>query len=109
MKYLAGVLLCLVILIQYRLWISVDGVQEVIQLNTAVAAQMSENEKLTQRNQQLAAEVRDLKQGFNALEERARSDLGMIAANETYFQVVAPRPAPSTSEVAAESARIAAR
>ncbi len=52
----------------------------------------AENQQLVERNQQLAAEVRNLKQGFEALEERARSELGLIAANETYYQVV-PRPA----------------
>jgi len=50
-----------------------------------------ENEQLTDRNRQLAAEVRDLKTGMDALEERARSDLGMIARNETFYQVV-PHP-----------------
>jgi cell division protein FtsB len=96
MKWLAATLLGLLVLLQYRLWLSPDGVREVAQLQGAVGAQRSENEQLTARNQQLAAEVRDLKQGFNALEERARSDLGMIANHETYFQVVAPRSAPTT-------------
>lgn len=88
MKWLVAVLLGVILAIQYRLWISRDGVGEVLQLREAVAAQRDENARLTQRNEQLAAEVRDLKQGFSALEERARSDLGMIARNETYYQVV---------------------
>ncbi len=49
-----------------------------------------ENQRLVARNQQLAAEVRNLKQGFEALEERARSELGLIRGNETYYQVVPP-------------------
>ena len=56
-------------------------------------AQRTENDQLAERNRQLAAEVRDLKTGMDALEERARSDLGMIARNETFYQVVPPRPA----------------
>ena len=102
MKWLVAVLLGVILAIQYRLWVSRDGVSEVLQLpprprwfgldtaalREAVAAQREENARLTQRNEQLAAEVRDLKQGFSALEERARSDLGMIARNETYYQVV---------------------
>ena len=63
----------------YRIWLSPDGTSEVMRLKEAVAAQQAENERLALRNQQLAAEVRDLKQGFGALEEQARSELGMIA------------------------------
>lgn len=88
MKWLVVALLAVVLAIQYRLWVSRDGVSEVLQLREAVAGQRDENARLRQRNQQLAAEVRDLKQGFSALEERARSDLGMISRNETYYQVV---------------------
>lgn len=67
-------------------------------LESAVAAQRTENEQLGERNRQLAAEVRDLKNGMAALEERARSDLGMIADNETFYQVVPPRPAAAGAE-----------
>ncbi len=70
-----------------------------MRLRAAVAEQQSDNERLSARNRQLAAEVRDLKQGYSALEERARSDLGMVASNETFFQVgpaEAPVIAPST-------------
>ena len=66
-------LAALVLVLQYRIWLSPDGTREVLQLRDAVAAQTAENERLAARNQQLAAEVRDLKQGFEALEERARS------------------------------------
>lgn len=105
MRWLVIALVAVGLLIQYRLWISPDGVREVIQLRDAVAVQKAENEQLTRRNQQLAAEVRDLKQGFSALEERARSDLGMIARNETYYQVV-PKAKPVTSEGAPEVAPV---
>ncbi|HEY5101139.1 MAG TPA: cell division protein FtsB [Steroidobacteraceae bacterium] len=88
MKWLAASLLVVVLLLQQRLWLSVSGVQELARLNAAVAQQRAEDERLADRNRQLAAEVRDLKSGFGALEERARSDLGMIANNETFYQVV---------------------
>jgi cell division protein FtsB len=108
MRWLVFVLGAVVLLTQYRLWASPDGVRESMQLEDAVTAQRTENERLKARNGQLAAEVRDLKQGFNALEERARSDLGMIAANETFYQVVprsavaqAPAPAAVTPNAAA--------
>jgi cell division protein FtsB len=93
MKWLAAALLILLVGIHYRLWISGDGMRELSQLREATALQRNENERLTERNRQLAAEVRDLKQGFTALEERARSDLGMISQNETFYQVVPPEPA----------------
>jgi cell division protein FtsB len=93
MKWLAAALVVAVVLLQYRVWFSVDGVREVSRLHQAVAAQSAENQQLTERNRQLAAEVRDLKTGMDALEERARSDLGMIARNETFYQVVPARPA----------------
>lgn len=94
MKWFIAALATLVLVLQYRIWLSPHGAREVLQLTAAVEKQAAENQKLTARNQQFAAEVRNLKQGFEALEERARSELGLIAANETYFQVVAgPHPA----------------
>ena len=90
MKWFAAALLAALLLLQYRVWFSGDGVGEVLRLRAAVAGQQSDNQRLSARNRQLAAEVRDLKQGFSALEERARSDLGMVGSDETFFQV---RPA----------------
>jgi cell division protein FtsB len=101
MKWLAFALVAIVLATQYRLWLSADGWREAARLEQSVATQKAENERLAQRNQQLAAEVRDLKQGFAALEERARSELGMIGRNETFFQVVAPQKAQVPAEPAA--------
>ena len=92
MKWLAAALSVVVILLQYRIWVSADGVREVARLERAVGTQRAQNDTLGERNRQLAAEVRDLKTGMGALEERARSDLGMIGHNETFYQVVPPRP-----------------
>src|SRR5580765_3545420 len=93
MKWFLAALAAALLLLQYRIWFSSDGVSEVWRLRAAVAAQQGDNERLSARNRQLAAEVRDLKQGYSALEERARSDLGMVATNETFFQV-GPAEAP---------------
>jgi cell division protein FtsB len=95
MKWLAASLLAALLLLQYRLWMSNDGAREVWRLSAAVSAQQSENAQLAQRNRQLAAEVHDLKQGYAALEERARTDLGMVAGNETFYQVVPQKPVSS--------------
>jgi cell division protein FtsB len=93
MKWLAASLLVVVLLLQYRLWLSTDGVQELSRLSVAVDKQKEENSELTARNGQLVAEVADLKAGMAAIEERARSELGMIGRNETFYQVVPTRPA----------------
>jgi cell division protein FtsB len=88
MKWFIAALAALVLVLQYRIWLSPHGAREVLQLRAAVKQQADENQRLTARNQQLAAEVRDLTQGYEALAERARSELGLVAADETYYQVV---------------------
>jgi cell division protein FtsB len=76
------------VLLQYRLWLSHDGVPSLIRLHTTVEKQRRDNSTLAERNQVLAAEVQDLKSGLDALEERARSELGMVKPGETFFQVI---------------------
>ena len=93
MRWLAVALFVITLMLQWRLWVSDDGVRELKRLQDAVAAQHVENERLLERNRQLVAEVRDLKSGMTALEERARSELGMVANSETFYQVVSPQPA----------------
>jgi cell division protein FtsB len=101
MKWLAAALALVLILLQYRIWVSDNGVRQVEHLRQAVAAQQAEDTQLAERNRQLAAEVRDLKTGMDALEERARSDLGMIGRNETFYQVVPARPPDAPTRTAA--------
>jgi len=104
MKWLAIALFAALLLLQYRLWLSNDGVSEVLRLHAAVVARGADNARVSERNRQLAAEVHDLKQGYSALEERARSDLGMIAGNESFYQVVTPRAlAPAAAPMAPAS------
>jgi len=88
MRIIAAVLLVLVLTLQYRLWVSDSGMREVWRLRGEVATQQGENEQLQQRNRTLAAEVQDLKKGKVAIEERARTDLGMVGNNETFYQVM---------------------
>lgn len=78
----------LLVLLQYRLWLSHDGLPALLRLHHQVEKQRLDNERLTERNQVLAAEVQDLKSGLEALEERARSELGMIKSGETFFHVI---------------------
>lgn len=83
------VLLGLVALtLQGQLWFSDDGYQKTHDLRTAVAEQTEQNQVLRDRNASLDAEVINLKQGVDAAEERARTDLGMIGPRESFYQVV---------------------
>ncbi len=91
------------VLLQYRVWMSEHGVREVSRLTAQVEAQAAANVEQRARNRQLAAEVTDLKVGLTALEERARSELGMVGSNETFYQVVTSGPAQS-AEPAGEGA-----
>lgn len=75
------------ILLQARLWISEEGMREVWRLRAQVAERTEENRILAANNAALDAEVQDLKQGLAAAEERARSELGMIAPGEVFYQI----------------------
>lgn len=88
MKKVVIVLLLLLVYLQYRLWFGDGSLQEVWSLHREVEAQRGENLRLRERNDALDAEVLDLQQGLDAIEERAREDLGMIKDGETFYQVV---------------------
>ncbi|HSD53584.1 MAG TPA: cell division protein FtsB [Burkholderiales bacterium] len=103
----AGVLLLALLALQYRLWVSGSGLREVWRLEQAIAAQQRENDGLESRNRALAAEVRDLKEGQAALEERARTDLGMVGANETFYQLVPPAAGSTTDATSTAKQRTA--
>lgn len=87
-KIISAILLLLLVLLQYRLWLDKGGIPEVVQLEKEVALASNEVDGLKERNQKLDAEVIDLKTGLEAIEERARSDLGMIKNDEVYYQVI---------------------
>ena len=78
----------LFLVLQFRLWFGDGGLIEVDRLQQTVAIQKSQNTALKERNLTLEAEVKDLQQGVAAIEERARSDLGMIKEGETFYQTV---------------------
>jgi cell division protein FtsB len=90
MKALAGILAALIVLIQYPLWIGKGGWLRVQETDRTLARQQAHNEQLRVRNAALEADVRDLKQGTEAIEERARYELGLIKADEVFFQYVDP-------------------
>ncbi len=87
-KIATYVLLAILVLLQYPLWFGSGGVFAVWRLNREIAAQEQENAQLKDRNQALEADVNDLKQGLAAIEERARTELGMVKKGEVFFQVI---------------------
>jgi cell division protein FtsB len=91
-------LLGLLIVLQGRLWLADDGWSEVSRLRSGVAEQQAENQRLAERNARLEAEVNDLKGGFAALEERARSDLGMVGEDESFYLFVPEQTDYETSD-----------
>ena len=92
MKILAGFLAALVLVLQYPLWFGKGGWTRVRELERTLAMQQESNARLKARNDAMDAEVRDLKEGNEAIEERARLELGMVKRDETFYQVV-PREA----------------
>jgi cell division protein FtsB len=92
MRWLLGLLVVLLVLLQYRLWVGDGSLAEVWGLYQQVEAQRQENRRLQERNQALEAEVTDLKQGLEAIEERAREELGMVREGETFYQVIEEEP-----------------
>lgn len=90
LRYVALILLILLLALELKLWTGDGGMREVWRLEQRLDEQKKENEKLRQRNEALAAEVQDLKSGKEAIEERARSELGLIKPGEVFYQVVEP-------------------
>jgi len=97
-RILAIVFVLLILALQYPMWLGKGGWLQLRELNAQVAAQRRVNADLKARNEALDAEVRDLKQGVEAVEERARSELGMIRQDEVFFQLPADTPSATTKK-----------
>jgi cell division protein FtsB len=91
MRWAIVILLAVLGWLQYRLWVGEGSLAEVHALKQEIDSQQGEIERLKARNRVLEAEVEDLKTGADALEERARSELGMIKDGEIFLQVIEPR------------------
>ena len=100
LRWVALILIALLVALQFKLWSDAGGMREVDTLRAAVKKQTDENQRLQQRNQALAADVTDLKSGEQAVEARARAELGLIKPGETFYQVV-EGPASAASAAAA--------
>lgn len=88
MRIAIAALLVLLLILQYKLWFGDGNLREVWRLEAAIEKQQQENVRLQERNTALEAEVKDLKEGMQAIEERARNELGMIKKGETFYQII---------------------
>ncbi|VAW58229.1 Cell division protein DivIC (FtsB), stabilizes FtsL against RasP cleavage [hydrothermal vent metagenome] len=88
MKWLLSLLVILLLLLQYKLWVGDGDVPEVLHLQEEIEKQQQHKKQLEERNASLFAEVKDLKKGQDAIEERARSELGMIHKDEHFYQII---------------------
>ena len=102
MKLIVAILLVLLVWLQYKLWLGDGGIPEVLQLEKEIEAVEVEVNGLQERNKALNAEVIDLKKGIEAIEERARSEMGMVKKDEVYYQVIDDAPGVPAGEGAVE-------
>lgn len=100
MRILAAALVALIAALQYPMWLGKGGWLQVREFDRQVGEQRTLNAALKLRNDGLDAEVRDLKTGYEAIEERARSDLGMILQDEVFFLLQDPAPDPNAGAAA---------
>jgi cell division protein FtsB len=99
LQLLAVALIAALVFLHYLLWIDENGVRQTHTLRIGIQAQTDENAELAERNRALAAEIEDLKRGLMAIEERARSDMGMIRPDETFYRLLEkPLSQPTTRE-----------
>ncbi len=108
MRFVTFALVALLALVHAELWFGRGGVPRMVELNTKLRDQNAANDVARQRNQQMAAEVHDLKEGLEMVEEKARYELGMLKPDEILVQITTPKPAagatpaPSTTRTAAK-------
>jgi len=105
MRILTIVFAALIVLLQYPLWLGKGGWLRVWEIDRQVKVQKDGNAKLQVRNEALDAEVRDLKQGYEAVEERARYELGMVKQDEIFFHVMEKAPVSHAAESAGATKR----
>lgn len=103
LRWIALILIALLIGLQLKLWSASGGMREVQSLRVAVKKQADENTKLQLRNQAVGADVLDLKHGDQAIESRARTELGLIKPGETFYQVVEPARSATAAQPAASA------
>ena len=92
MKFITIILIFLLLLLQINIWFKDDGYPRITELKSLIQDQKNENSAMATRNTQLREEVEDLKKGDAAIEERARTDIGMIKEGEEFYLITQPKP-----------------
>ena len=92
MKFIALLLVLFLVMMQVNIWLTKDGYSRVAEIKELIQDQQKENNEMVSRNSQLREEIKDLKDGYSAIEEKAREDLGMIKEGEEFYLLTEPRP-----------------
>ena len=91
MKFIALLLVLLLVMMQVNIWLTKDGYSRVAEIKELIQDQQKENNEMVSRNSQLKEEIKDLKDGYSAIEEKAREDIGMIKEGEEFYLLTEPR------------------
>ena len=92
MKFLALLLVLLLVVMQVNVWLTKDGYSRLTEIKELIQDQQKENNEMVSRNSQLKEEIKDLKDGYSTIEEKAREDIGMIKEGEEFYLITEPRP-----------------
>ena len=92
MKFIALLLVLLIVVMQVNVWLTKDGYSRLAEIKELIQDQQKENNEMVSRNSQLKEEIKDLKDGYSAIEEKAREDIGMIKEGEEFYLLTKPRP-----------------
>lgn len=92
MKFIALLLVLFLVMMQVNIWLTKDGYSRVAEIKELIQDQQKENNAMISRNSQLKEEIKDLKDGYSAIEEKAREDIGMIKEGEEFYLLTEPRP-----------------
>ena len=92
MKFIALLLVLFLVMMQVNVWLTKDGYSRVAEIKELIQDQQKENNEMVSRNSQLKEEIKDLKDGYSAIEEKAREDIGMIKEGEEFYLLTKPRP-----------------
>ena len=92
MKFIALLLVLFLVMMQVNFWLTKDGYSRVAEIKELIQDQQKENNEMVSRNSQLKEEIKDLKDGYSAIEEKAREDIGMIKEGEEFYLLTKPKP-----------------
>ena len=91
MKVITILLILLLLIMQVNIWLTKDGYSRIVEIRELIQGQQKENDEMASRNAQLKEEIKDLKDGFSSIEEKAREDIGMIKEGEEFYLITEPK------------------